>query len=493
MRLGHGLHIEQTQKLIMTPELRQAIAILQLSAPELSLYVEEQLLENPLLEIQEESPESGENTEPDFTGDNVEPEFAGVNAEPELRDDKKERTGDKWEVDWQEYFQDQEENAWHMGRLAADGGLTAEERQRVEPLAAASPTLTEHLLEQLHVQKISVPVAKIAEYIVGNLDDSGYLPLTLEDLVRETGASGRWAAEALVLVQGLDPLGVGARNLEECLRLQLPLLPGCPPEMTEVLKYLEDLAAGRLQRIAAALKVPVSRVQEMRDLVRKLDPRPGLRFSKPGEMRYIVPDVVVEEIEGEFLVLVNDITVPRLRINKTYREALSQEKGSDTRNFVEQKLNAAVWLIRSIEQRRLTLYKVAVAIAARQAEFLRQGIRCLQPLTLKDIAEEVGVHESTVSRAASHKYMQTPRGIFELKFFFTGGVSLEHDAESKVATEWIKVTLRDMIASEDPRKPFSDQKLTDLLKSQGIDISRRTAAKYRSELRIPAALARKRY
>lgn len=470
MRLGYGLSLEQTQKLIMTPELRQAITILQLSALDLSTYVEEQLLDNPLLESQEESADAKEDVE--------------TTVEPTIEEERP--TEEKWEVDWQDYFHDQDENRVRQQRVVV------EEKQRFDPFISASPTLLEHLLEQFHVQKTTVSLF-VAEYIVGNLNDNGCLTLTLEDIARETKASSQKVEEALALVQTLDPLGVGARNIEECLRLQLPLLPDYPPELPELLKYLEDLAAGRLQRIAHALKIPVTKVQELADLVRKLDPKPGRSFSGPGNVRYVVPDVVVEEIEGEFIILVNDITVPRLGINKAYREALSLEVGADTRKFVEQKLNAAAWLIRSIEQRRLTLYKVSNAIVKWQSEFLRYGIRHLKPLTLKDIAEEVGVHESTVSRATSHKYIQTPRGIFEFRFFFANSMGRGHNNDLSITTEGIKVALQDIIASENLKSPYSDQKLADLLKAKDMKISRRTVAKYRDELGIAATTVRKRY
>ncbi|MDR3599901.1 MAG: RNA polymerase factor sigma-54 [Desulfosporosinus sp.] len=466
MRLGYGLNIEQTQKLVMTPELRQAITILQLSALDLSTYVEDQLMENPLLETQEDIMDSKGETESLAAEENP--------------------TNEKWDVDWQDYFHDQDEHRVRQERVVA------EDKQRFDPFIASAPTLLEHLLEQLHVQKVSVSLS-VAEYIVGNLNDNGYLPLSLEDIARETNVSLETAEEALALVQTLDPLGMGARNLEECLRLQLSLLANYPPEFPEFLKYLADLAAGRLQRISHALKIPLSRVQEMADLVRKLDPKPGLRFSSPGEVRYIVPDVVIEEIGGEFIILVNDITVPHLGINKAYREVLSHEEGTDTRKFVEQKLNAAAWLIRSIEQRRLTLYKVANAIVEWQTDFLRSGIRHLRPLTLKDIAEEIGVHESTVSRATAHKYLQTPRGIFEFKFFFANSMGRGHNSDSNITTEEIKLALRDIITSENPKNPYSDQKLADLLKGKEMGISRRTVAKYRDELGIGATALRKRY
>lgn len=466
MRLGYGLSLEQTQKLIMTPELRQAITILQLSALDLSTYVEEQLLENPLLENLEESADPKAETESSGSEENL--------------------SNDKWEMDWQDYFHDQEENRIRQERV------TPEDKERYDPFIAAAPTLLEHLLEQLHVQKLTVSL-EVAEYIVGNLNDKGYLTLSTEEMACELEVPPVEVEEALRVVQSLDPLGVGARNLEECLSLQLPLLPNCPPELPEFLKHLEDLALGRLQRISHALKIPLNRVQELADLVRKLDPKPGLRFSGPGEVRYIVPDVVIEEIQGEFIILVNDITVPRLGVNKAYREALSQDEGTDIRKFVEQKLNAAAWLIRSIEQRRLTLYKVADAIVRWQSEFLRNGIRYLRPLTLRDIAEEIGVHESTVSRATAHKYVQTPRGIFEFKFFFANSMGRGNQSDSGVTTDAIKLVLRDIIASENPKSPYSDQKLADMLKARNMEISRRTVAKYRDELGIAATSVRKRY
>lgn len=468
MRIGYGLRLEQTQKLIMTPELRQAITILQLSALELSTFVDQQILENPLLEVVEENaPDANAET-------NSEKEAESLENPPESEN--------AWEMDWEEYFQRQEE------RVTREYEPDASSTQRLEPFVTAAPSLQEYLLGQLHVQKISVPLDHV-EYLIGNLDENGYLAFPLEEMAREQGIPLASAEKALVVIQSFDPLGVGARSLEECLRLQLPLIPEAPAQMSEFLGYLEDLAAGRLQRIATRMKITLSEVQTFADWVRKLDPKPGRRFSGPGEVRFIVPDVVVEEIQGEFIILVNDITVPRLGINQAYRKALSQHAENETRKFVEQKLNSAAWLIRSIEQRRTTLYKVANALVNRQEGFLRRGIRYLQPLTLKDIADEIGVHESTVSRATANKYIQTPRGIFEFKFFFASGLR----NEPGVTTEGIKQALKNLIAGEDAKAPYSDQKLSELLKERGMEISRRTVAKYRDELGIPSTALRKRY
>jgi len=452
VRIGYSLNLEQTQKLIMTPELRQAIAILQLSAQELSTFVDEQLSENPLLEV--DAPEAVE--EPAA----VEPEF-----------------------DWQEYFHEYEDKPVRAEQQ------DYEDRPRFEPFVAAAPTLSEYLLEQLHMQRLAKDCLRLAAYIVGNLDEHGYLTLSVEEIAREQKSPLAQVEAALAVVQSLDPPGVGARNLEECLRLQIHLIPDCPPEMTQFLAHLEDLGAGRLQKIANALKVSLTRVQYLADLLRTLEPKPGRRFPEASDVRYIIPDVVVEEIDGEYIILVNDVSVPRLRVNQAYLKVLNQEEGTEARRFVETKLNAAAWLIRSIEQRRLTLYKVANAVVRRQEPFLRHGIKYLKPLTLHDIAEEIGVHESTVSRATANKYVQTPRGIFEFKFFFSTGLG----KANAVTPETIKQALRDIVAGEDTTAPYADQKIAEILKTRGMEISRRTVAKYRDQLGIPPVSVRKRY
>lgn len=470
MRMGYELNIAQTQKLIMTPELRQSITILQFSSFELAGYIEQQLQENPLLELYDDDGEKN----------------------PELLDKAKEdETLDKREhdLDWELYFQD-----------SSDLGLSRQVRKWEQPeysyenFLYRAPTLAEHLLSQLYLSPCTNRERLIAEYLVGSIDEKGYLRVSLEETADWLKVSQIEAARALLLIQGFDPRGVGARNLQECLMIQYNAR-GIENEVVKDLieNYLELLAEGKIIRIAHELGATVQEVQEAADILKTLDPKPGRNFSDPGNNRYIVPDIVVEKVEGEYVILVNDVIAPRIMINSTYRSVLAKEKSCDsqTRRFVEGKLNAAVWLIRSIEQRRLTLYKVANCLVDMQRGFLDYGIKYLKPLSLKNVAEKVGLHESTISRATANKYIQTPQGILEMKHFFCTG--LHNVAGAAISSGCIKKMLQEIIAGEDCRVPLNDQKISDLLKQEGIKISRRTVAKYRSELNIPAIGKRIRY
>lgn len=472
MRLGFGLSLEQTQKLIMTPELRQAITILQLSSMDLAEYIEQELLENPVLEKKEEVEK--EDTE---KGDHED-------SPAELANERE----DKVDIDWQEYFQDRGVQSHVQNESGGD-----REHFSYESFLSQAPSLQEALQTQLSLTNLSKTEREVGEYIIGNIDEHGYLTCTLEEICSGLDIKLEMAEKVLEVIQNFDPPGVGARNLVECLLLQVESLNIENRFLKTIIKqYLPDLAEGRLQKIAKDLDASVQDIQEATDILKTLDPKPGRKFGNPHDVRYVIPDVVVERVEGQYIVLVNDTSAPRLGINTTYRSVLSGATADEeTKKFVENKLNSASWLIKSIEQRRLTLYKVANCLVDLQRDFLEQGIRHLKPLNLRQVADIVGMHESTISRATSNKYIQTSQGVFEMKYFFSSGV--DDSTGTMVSSQSIKRMIRDMVDAEDTKKPLSDQRIGDILVSKGINISRRTVAKYRDEMGIQAASKRRRY
>lgn len=454
MRLGFGLQMQQTQKLIMTPELRQAIAVLQLPVTELGDFIEQELLENPCLEVEpkEEEQEPATCSEVrkmlDYLG-------SGDYGGGEIRHDP-------------------------------------DEEVSFEAFTATVPTLQEHLMAQLYMAGLEPNLRRVGEFLIDSLDDHGYLTISTVEAAAQFGLPEESIEHVLHLIQGFDPPGVGARSLRECLLLQWATVDdGNPlvPQLIEV--YLDDLGEGRITRIAEQLGVTPAEIQAAADMIRTLDPKPGRRFGRPHETRYVVPDVAVERVGHEYVVLVNDAPVPKLLVSSQYRQMLSGQIESEARKFVEQKIHAALWLIKALEQRRMTMYKVTEAIIRFQRDFFDRGIRYLRPLTLKDVADVVGVHESTVSRATSGKYVQTPHGTFELKFFFSSGV--DNTRGEGVAQESVKRMIADLVAKENTAEPLSDQTLTDMLNKQGVNISRRTVAKYREEMGVPSSAKRKRY
>ena len=468
MRMGYGLNVIQTQKLIMTPELRQAITILQLSSLELESYVEQQLEENPLLEVKEEEAERP------------------VAEEKPVEEEKPE--DNSYDIDWQDYFQDSSD----LG-LPRSEVRTEQNDYSYEHFASRAPSLIEHLMFQLGVSICTKKQKAIAEYIIGNINHNGYLIYQADNIAKQLGVTEEEVIDALTLVQSFDPPGVGARCLQECLLLQLKFLNIYDPLASDIVeKYLPDLADGKYNRMSQQLGVPVLEIQRVADLLKTLDPKPGRNFSGANENRYIVPDIVLNKVENEYIIIVNDVYVPRLSINNTYRAVLNQDKGDNkTRKYVEHKLNAAAWLIKSIEQRRLTLYKVTRCLVDLQRDYLDLGVKYLKPLNLKTVADIVGLHESTVSRATSNKYIQTPQGVLEMKYFFSSG--LTNEGGTAISAESIKKTIQEIVIDEDPKEPLNDQQIADIFDRRGVKISRRTVAKYRDELSIPPIRKRKRY
>ena len=454
MGMTFSLTLEQTQKLIMTQELRQAISILQLNIQELINYVQKELEENPFLDLADDSTKTDE---------------------PET------------EPDWAEYFRDKSDLGFSPAPVKREEGASWEN------FVSQETTLSEYLLQEWELIAPDPLEKHIGAFIIGNLDEHGYLTISTSEIACALKLPLQRVLQVLRKVQLLDPPGVGARCLEECLLIQARVLGRLTPAVRDVIQYyLRDLAEGRVARVAQQLHLSVHEVQEIRDLIRTLDPKPGRRFASGDGIHYVIPDVVVEKVEGEYVILVNDAIANRLTVNNFYRGMLTNDScDTDTKRYLEQKLNSALWLIKSIEQRRLTIYRIVEALLRRQRAFFDHGVRHLQPLTLRQVADEIGVHESTVSRATAGKYIQTPWGVFALRFLFGSGV--EGVDGTAAAAESVKRLLADLVADEDPARPLSDKQMADILRQRGINLSRRTVAKYRSEARIPPSSARRRF
>ena len=458
MRMDYGLKLEMAHKIVMTPQLRQAIAILQLSSLELSEVVEKELLENPVLEIEDK-----ETGEPEETPDKAAAEAAADYFE------------------WAEYFGDGRD----MGYTAPD----RTEKQSFESYTPDSVSLEEHLEFQLYLAVLQPEARSIGRYLIGCIDENGYLCCPAEEAAGKLKAPVSLVEDVLRVIQTFDPSGVGARNLRECLLIQAQQRGFDDQLVLSIIdQHLDDLAAGRYKSMADKLNVSTREIQQAVDIIRTLDPKPGRAFGK-GDLSYILPDVTIERVNGEYVITVNDTDVPRLTINPQYRRM--SEMDGEARKYIESRLNSAVWLIRSIEQRRRTLYNVVEALVEFQRDFFDYGPKRVKPLTMKRLADRVGIHESTVSRAIANKYVDTPHGLFALRTFFSASIAAA-DGED-IAAAKVKGEIRDLVTSEDSKQPLSDQALTDILNKRGISVSRRTVAKYREEMGILASSKRKRY
>jgi len=471
MKLDYNLKLEQTQKLIITPELKLAITLLQYSALELQDHIQEELLNNPVLEVQEAKEAEKE--------DEKEPEPVAV-EEPPVDDD----------FPWEEYFRDMD-----LDTAAYSTGRTREipdYQPTVENCARTSGTMLEDLLGQLRLLPLTARQYSLAAYIAGNLDHNGYLQGELEELSAAIGAKVSTLQETLRIVQKLEPSGVGCRSLQECLLLQLEKFEQPPALVVDIIKrFLPAAADCRYRYIATRLGCEEKAVKDAVEFIRTLNPKPGSIFGEGEETRYIVPDVIVERVDDEYVVMGNESGIPLLTISPFYKSILKNDSTDEKLSkFIKDKIERAYWLIRSIEQRRLTLFRVSQQIIDIQKPFLDSGIKKLKPLTLKEVALNVGVHESTVSRASANKYIQTPRGLFPLKFFFSSG--LTGTGGTDYSSHSIKTYIQELIDAEDQAKPLSDQRLAELLQERGINISRRTVAKYREEISIPASFKRRR-
>lgn len=469
MKMGFELNLTQTQKLIMTPELRQAIQILQFNNVELTEYIEKQLEVNPFLESIDKNAESVSKEE---------------NHVELNKSDKKD------EIDWKDVIEKYDDISYK----AYGNAVNSEEKQTFETYTSKKMSLKDHLMLQLGVSVKTQKEKRVGEFIIESLDNKGYLGCTLQDISLLLNEDVVEIERILRLVQSFDPLGVGARNLSECLMIQLKE-KGIQDKNAYIIveKYLEDVATNKIQKIAKELHITVKRVQSIFDIIKMLEPKPARGFIVDSDnIRYIVPDVTIEKIDGEYVIIVNDSNLPMLTISGYYKNMISNLDDKEANKFLTDKLNSSMWLIKSIEQRRMTLYKVVESILKFQRKFFDEGNNAIKPLVLKDVAEDIGVHESTVSRATNGKYVQTPRGIFELKYFFASSLDNENGIEGVSSTS-VKTQIQDLIKNESTQKPLSDQKIADILGESGINISRRTVAKYRDEMRIPSSSMRRRF
>jgi RNA polymerase sigma-54 factor len=472
MAISQKLHAKLVQKLILTPSLQQAIKLLPMSTLELSELLNQEMVENPLLE---EVP-----TE----------ELQPVEAAPEKAEEKdknKDKT-DTWDDQDYEYF---------FGDYLDDGyrphtPTEVKELPPIENTLSTSTSLSDHLLWQLSMQTDDPLMREIGEAIVGNLDDDGQLVATVEELA----AMGPWPIEeverALRLVQSFDPIGIAARDLQECLLLQLRHLglAGSTPERI-VTDYMQLLKNHQIPELARKLGLSVDDLKPHVELIRHLDPKPGSRYN-PSQSQYVIPDVYVVKVEDQYVAVLNEEGLPQLRISPVYRRLLDKsasDNTDETRAYVKDKFRSALWLIKSVEQRQKTIHKVATSIINFQRDFLDHGIEYLRPLVLRDVANDIGMHESTVSRVVTNKYMHTPQGVFEMKYFFHSGIASAYG--EAVSSVTIKQRIRKIIEQEDPRKPLSDSKIVNILQREGLELARRTIAKYREELKIPTSNQRK--
>ena len=481
MALEIRQQLKLSQQLVMTPQLQQAIKLLQLSRMELMDVVREELEENPVLEEGQETPEEKTPTEDELTAD-----IPDEQAQESVKEVEGDRDGMS-DIDWKTYLE-----SYSLGGSTADSYEDDEDRPSFENLLTKKPSLSDHLLWQLNLSRLESQERAIAGEIIGNVDDDGYLQVSVEELAAQIGCDTEHVELVLAAVQNFDPPGVASRNLQECLLKQLEHLEMSDDLSATILReHLDELENRRYQVIARSLQVSLDDVFGAAKFISTLDPRPGSQYGQE-DVHYIIPDIFVYKVSDEYIVVLNDEGLPNLRINSFYRNALSGSAQIDEKagEYIQEKLRGALWLIKSIHQRQRTIYRVTKSIVKFQRDFFDRGVAHLKPLVLRDVAEDIEMHESTVSRVTTNKYVQTPQGLFELKYFFNSGISTTEG--DSVASESVKSKIKEIISAENTRKPYSDQKIVEILHGQGIDIARRTVTKYREMLGVGSSTQRKR-
>lgn len=472
------LNLKLGQKLIITPQLQQAIKLLQLSRLELNQVISQEIIENPMLEeeMTSESPESSDEA---------------LSSSSTVDESDEEYRTDKAEIEdlsfiWNEYLDDD--------RTSYSSAAT-EDLPSYEQTLSKSDSIFDHLLWQLVLSSVSEEERRIGAVIIGNIDDDGYLRSPLEEIASSAGTKVEDVEDVLKLIQAFDPMGVGARDLKECLLIQVEQL-GLNGTLVELIinSHLKDLEGKKYHLIAKALGATIDEVFQAAKVIEGLEPKPGRPFFTT-ENRIIIPDVYVTRSDKGYTVLLNDDGRPKLRIGSFYKRMLNSqgEIHDPTKTYLEGRLRSALWLIKSIEQRNKTIVRVAESIVKFQQEFFDKGVGFLRPLVLRQVAEDISMHESTISRVTNNKYMHTPQGLFELKYFFSTKINRTGGIGGDLSSITVREMIRKMVAEEDPHRPLKDHEIADRLKIKDIiEIARRTVAKYRTELNIPQASKRKR-
>jgi len=495
MALDIKLGLKLSQQLVMTPQLQQAIKLLQLNRMELAEVITSELMENPILE---ESPESAEG---EAAGSQELEDHVENSANPESEQQRDEEsflkptpkeeqlvTGQD-DFNWESYVEEFNSNSSSAPSMKE----VNDELPSFENVLTKSTSLEDHLIWQLSMIAMNESEQKLSELIVGNLTDDGYLNASLEDIAQEAGIELEDAEEILKMIHHLDPVGVGSRNLQECLMIQAHFMKPRQPLVEKIIgHHLPDLERKNYAAISKTLGEPLEKILDATRLILEFEPKPGRSFHT-ADTHYITPDIYVYKVGDEYVIVLNEDGMPKLRISPYYKTILSsagKEQNKNTKEYVQDKLRSAVWLIRSIHNRQKTIYKVTEAIVKRQRDFFDKGIQCLKPMILKDVAADIGMHESTISRVTTNKYVHTPVGIFELKYFFNSSIS-SADGGDSLASEAVKEKIKQMVSKEDQKNPLSDQKIVELLRNENIDIARRTVAKYRDMLGILSSGKRK--
>lgn len=496
--MAQGLQLSQrlTQSLVLAPQLQQSLALLQAPTLELKALVEQELQQNPVLEEaaapeqEQKEPAEAETTE---AADPTEPP-ADLAFDPASEKANNEPVDD-FQAEFDRLVQLDQEWRDHFAQTNIPLRASAEEeekRQFMFDSLVAGTSLQEVLLEQVRESKLPKEQWPIAEMLIGNVDEYGYLKATLEELSASTGVAAEQIEQVLKVIQSFEPAGVAARDLRECLMLQLERAGQQDSLEYRIVKdFMDALGKRRIPEIARGTGTEVDEVQDALENIARLEPRPG-RAYLPDNDQYILPEVFVHRSGDEYVVSTNNEHIPHLRISNTYKDLMAQGQNSpEVRNYIREKIRAGKFLIKSLHQRQQTILNIAREIVHRQREFMEKGVAFLKPLTMIQIAHVVGVHETTVSRAVSGKYMQTPQGIFEMKYFFTAGIQTANgDGLSNTS---VKDMIADIFKAEDPGKPLSDQEVVKMLEEKGIMIARRTVAKYRTELNILPSNLRKVY